>query len=169
MDKIYSRRRIAIPKMFFSKFPKGKDDLKKAKLLKILLIIIIAICVMVWIIGGINPIINKLCIDTSKKEATLVSNQKATEVMSNYVYEDLVTIYRDDDGNITMLQSNIIAINEITSDIAIKIQEEFSNKDKSKIYLKLRELYRNKNIFWNRTKYSNRSLYVRNSYDKSKK
>lgn len=167
MDKIYSRRRIAIPKIFFSKFPNGKKDLRKAKLLKISLILIIAICVMVWIISGINPILNKLCIDISRKEATLVSNQKATEVMANYVYEDLVTIYRDDNGNVTMLESNIIAINEITSDVAIKIQEEFSNNDRSKIYLRLRKLYRSKNIFWNRTKYSYRCFYIRNGYNKS--
>ena len=169
MDKIYSRKRIIIPKILFGKFPKNKEDYRKIKILKILTILIIAICVMVWCINGINPIINKLCIDVSRKEATLVSNQKATEVMANYVYEDLVNIYRDENGNVTMLESNIIAINEITSDIAIKIQETFSSKGESKIYLSLRQLYRSKDIIWFWTENSNKFINNRNSHNQSKK
>lgn len=165
MDKIYSRKRIIIPKILFGKFPKNKEDYRKIKILKILTILIIAICVMVWCINGINPIINKLCIDVSRKEATLVSNQKATEVMANYVYEDLVNIYRDENGNVTMLESNIIAINEITSDIAIKIQETFSSKGESKIYLSLRKLYRSKDIIWFWTENSNKFINNRNSHN----
>lgn len=154
MDRIYSRKRIRIPKILFGKFENAKRDIRKRRRLEILFIMLIAVCAMSYIIRGINPIINKLCIDLSRKEATIVSNQKATEVMANYEYEDLVTIYKDDEGNITMLQSNIIAINEITSDIAIKIQETFESNNKSKIYLNFRKLYRNNNIIRTRTKYS---------------
>jgi len=31
MDKIYSRKRITIPKVLFSKFPERKEDLKKRR------------------------------------------------------------------------------------------------------------------------------------------
>ena len=111
MDKIYSRKRITIPKVLFSKFPERKEDLKKRKRIKASLVLIIAIFTMVSVVNGINPIINKLCIDASKKEATIVSNKKATEVMSNYTYDDMVTIYRDSNDNITMLKSNIVVTN----------------------------------------------------------
>ncbi len=139
MDKIYSRKRITIPKVLFSKFPERKEDLKKRKRIKASLVLIIAIFTMVSVVNGINPIINKLCIDASKKEATIVSNKKATEVMSNYTYDDMVTIYRDSNDNITMLKSNIVVINEITSDVAQKIQEEFVTNTESTMYLRVRK------------------------------
>lgn len=146
MDKIYSRRRLTIPKVFVSKFSDKTWELKKRKRIKVSLILIIAVFTMVSIINGINPIINKLCIDASKKEATIVSNKKATEVMKNYTYDDMVTIYRDSNNNITMLKSNIIVINEITSDVAQKIQEEFTNNTESTMYLRVRKFNRHKNL-----------------------
>ena len=143
MDKIYSRKRLKIPKILFENFSNKKENIRKIKIFKIAIILIIAICVMVRCIKGLNPILNKLCIDVSRKGATIKSNQKATEVMANYEYEDLVKIYKDENGNITMLEANIIAINEITSDIAIKIQEAFSENEQSKVYINIRKHYRN--------------------------
>ncbi len=151
MDKIYSRKRITIPKVLFSKFPERKEDLKKRKRIKASLVLIIAIFTMVSVVNGINPIINKLCIDASKKEATIVSNKKATEVMSNYTYDDMVTIYRDSNDNITMLKSNIVVINEITSDVAQKIQEEFITNTESTMYLRARKFNWYKNFIRIRT------------------
>ena len=138
MEKIYSRKRIQIPKVYFNRIPNGKIDIRKKKMLKASLILIIAIIVMFFIVKSINPIINKLCLDESKKKATLISNRQATDVMSRYSYDDIVTIYRDSNDNITMLKSNIITINEITSDVAINIQEEFEKNRESEIYVKIR-------------------------------
>ncbi len=137
-----------MPKVCFNRIPNGKIDIRKKKMLKSSLILIIAILVMLFIIKSINPIINKLCLDESKKKATLISNRQATNVMSRYSYDDIVTIYRDSNDNITMLKSNIIAINEITSDVAIKIQEEFEKNSESEIYIKIRKLNGKQNIFW---------------------
>ncbi len=146
MDKIYSRKRLTVPKILVSRFSERKEYLKKIRRIKISLVLIIAVITMVSIVNGINPIINKLCIDASKKEATIVSNKKATEVMANYTYEDMVTIYRDSNNNITMLKSNIIAINEITSDVAQKIQEEFVDNTESTTYLRARKFNWYKNF-----------------------
>lgn len=52
-----------------------------------------------------------------------------------------------------MLQSNIITINEITSDIAVKIQNELIKDDESITKIKLRKFNRNKDIFRCRTRY----------------
>lgn len=169
MDKIFSRKRITIPKVFVSKIPEKKEDIIRRKKIKVILVLTIAIFTMVSIVKGINPIINRLCIDASKKEATLVSNKKATEVMSNYTYEDMVTIYRDENNNVTMIKSNIIAINEITSDVAVKIQEEFESNRESTMHLRARKFNRYKNFIRFRARYSNKIINFRNSFDKSKK
>ena len=151
MDKIYSRKRLIIPKVVVNRFSERKENLKNKRRIKIILVLIIAVFTMVSIINGINPIINKLCIDASKKEATIVSNKKATEVMANYTYDDMVTIYRDSNDNITMLKSNIIVINEITSDVAQKIQEEFISDTESTMYLRARKFNWYKSLIRNRT------------------
>ena len=142
MEKIYSRKRIHIPKLYRNAFPNKRIDKTRQILIKIIAILVISIIFMCIIINAINPIIDKLCVNASKEKATLISNKKATEIMSNYSYEDMVTIYRDKDDNITMIKSNIIAVNEITSDVAIKIQEEFEKNRDSRINVKLRKFNR---------------------------
>ncbi len=89
------------------------------------------------IISAINPIIKNQCINQAKNIATIISNEQATVVMGNYKYEDLATIIRDDSGKIQMIKLNIIPVNEIISDVAIKIQEELNNTDSTKIAIRL--------------------------------
>lgn len=166
MDKIYTRKRIRLPKVRFLDFSKrGK---KKKIAYEVTFILIISMITLTLIIKSISPIIDKACMDTAKAKATIVSNNMATEVMKRYTYDDLVKIYKDSNGNITMVQSNIIAINEITSDVAVKIQDELIKNDESNVDLKLRKFYRNKNIIWNRTQYRYKVFRHRYCGDKGK-
>ena len=141
MDKIYSRKRIQMPKLYFSKFPNNKIDIRKRITFKIVLILIIAIAVMFIIINSVNPILNKLCLDVSKNKATMISNKKVSEVMSKYTYDDIITIYRDNNNNISMIKSNISVINEITSNVAIEVQQELERDNESKTYIKLGSIF----------------------------
>lgn len=143
MDKIYSRKKIRLPSVRYIGLPNGKMDFKKKILSNVIIILIIAIITLGMEIKAISPIIDKVCQDTAKSKATLVSNNKATEVMKNYTYDDFVNIYKDSKGNITMIQSNIITINEITSDVAAKIQEELIDDSKNNMSVKLRKFVRN--------------------------
>lgn len=124
MDRIYSRWRIRIPKI------KEKRNRKK---LKIIFVFIIAILTVIVSIQAINPIFEKMSEAEAKAIATKISNEKATEVMANYKYQDLVTIMKDNNGNITAITSNIIPINEIISDVAVKIQEELDKVESKEI------------------------------------
>lgn len=133
MDKIYSRKRFNIYKIP-NKFQKNT---KVAKLIKITIVIIMAIVTSKLIIVAINPIFNKQCENISKSIATKICNEQATKVMGNYKYEDLCTITKDSNGYITMISANIIAINEIISDIPIKIQDELNKSDNSKLKIPL--------------------------------
>lgn len=124
MDKIYSRKRIHLPKLYYSRFSSRQIDIRQKIAFKTIFTLAVAIFVMFTVINGINPIIDKLCLDISKNKATSIANKKTTEVMSNYTYEDIIDIFKDSDGNITMIKSNINVINDITSNIATKIQQE---------------------------------------------
>ena len=100
MDKIYSRKRLIIPKLNISIFHKKKNsnfenNPKLKKILQILIITIIAICTMSKIIEGINPIIDKQCQTKAKSIATKISNEQATIVMKRYNYDDMCNVTRD--------------------------------------------------------------------------
>lgn len=105
-------------------------------------------------IKAISPILDKVCSDAAKAKATIISNNEATKVMKNYTYDDFVKIYKDANGNITMLQSNIITINEITSDVAARIQNELINDNESIIEVKFRKFNRHENFIRDRSRYS---------------
>lgn len=137
MDKIYSRKRICIPEVVYGDFDNKVKNKKKIKFIKILMIFTVAIIVAIVIIKAINPIIETLCIDRARSIATIISNEKATEVMENYQYDDLMTIYRDSNENVTMIKSNIITINKIISDVALKIQEALNQEESQTIYIRL--------------------------------
>lgn len=100
MDKIYSRRRIIIPKLNISVFRKAKNSYRGqkkslAKLLKIIIIFSIAILVASKMINAITPIMDKQCQNIAKSIATKISNEQATIVMSKYNYDDLCNIEKD--------------------------------------------------------------------------
>lgn len=98
MDKIYSRKRIILPKFaYMYKHDNRKEpNYNKIKIIfKFIGILAIAIITAKFIIQAISPIINKQCINMSKSIATKISNEQATVVMSKYKYEDLCTITKD--------------------------------------------------------------------------
>lgn len=131
-SKIYSRPRIRLPKIFFSNG--GDKSLKrKQKIAKIFIIMVIAFSTVKIVLDAISPIFNALCEDKAKSIATIISNNEATNVMKDHTYDELFTIEKDHDGNITMIKSNVIPINEIISDVAVKIQNSINERGKENI------------------------------------
>ncbi len=116
----------------------GKEIKSVKKIFKIILVLFIAFSVVNLVLKSINPIFETICEDEAKSIATLISNEQATLVMKQYSYDELFTIEKDDQGNITMIKSNIFPINEITSDIAIKIQEELNKKGRDDVEIAAR-------------------------------
>ena len=150
IDKIYSRSCIRFPKikrflidknLFYS--PKTTDkkngfhSTKLRKIIRILIILCIATFVVNVTLQAVEPIIDMQCIMMAKSIATKVSNEQATIVMSNYEYDDLMKITKDEEGNIKLLSSNVITVNQIISDIPILIQNELEKVENNKFYIKL--------------------------------
>lgn len=158
MDKIYSRKRILIPKMrsrgsllvggkgWNNNYKNNIRDLKNKKLIKFIIIIIIAIIIANRIISTINPIMDAMCIDMAKSIETKISNEQASLVMEKYKYEDISNIIKDEQGNIKMIQMNIVTVNAITSDVAVKIQEGLENYKSEDFSIKLGTFTRHKNF-----------------------
>ena len=134
--KIYTRHRIKLPKI--------TEDRNKRKIIKILLILVIAITIVRVVLLSINPIIEEKCKTVAKSIATKISNEQATLVMAKYTYEDLINVIKDENGNIKMIGTNIISVNEIISDIPIKIQEELEKSENNNFNIKLGSFFGSK-------------------------
>lgn len=137
MDKIYSRKRIKLPKFNFNNKTFGEFNSKNTRKIKIVVIAFIAIFIAGVIIKAIEPVINKQSIVVAKSIATKISNEQATVVMANYKYQDLCSIEKDENGNIKMIKSNIIPVNEIISDVAVRIQNELNKTQDGEVFIRL--------------------------------
>ena len=135
MHKIYSRTRLIIPRIKKLNFkPKEK---KYNKAMWGTVIAIIALCVVIFLAKTITPLFEKICKDEAKGIATRITNQEATNVMKEYSYQDLFTIEKDANGDISMIKSNVFPINEITSDIALRIQDGIDKEGRDKVNIPL--------------------------------
>lgn len=135
MDKIYSRKRIPLNIKYTKMSPDKKIIIRK--IYKIITILLIAVTVGARFEKFANPLYEQVCEEEVKALATLITNEQTTIVMSNYTYDDMFSIEKDAEGNITMVKSNISNINYIASDIAWKIQSELSNNKKNKVSIPL--------------------------------
>lgn len=140
MYKIYSRPRIRMPKVILQSRKRMQSE-KGRKMTTMLVILIIAFSTVKLILDAVLPIFDTLCENRAKSIATIISNEQATNVMKQHTYDELFTIEKDKNGNISMIKSNVIPINEIISDVANKIQEEIDNRGRENIEIALRKLY----------------------------
>lgn len=140
MYKIYSRPRIRIPKVVVKSKRKMQSE-KGRKMATMVVILIIAFSTVKLILDAVLPIFDTLCENRAKSIATIISNEQATNVMKQHTYDELFTIEKDKNGNISMIKSNVIPINEIISDVANKIQEEINNRGRENIEIALRKFY----------------------------
>lgn len=139
MHKIYSRPRIRIPKVLIN--GEGINNHKNKKITKIIIILIIAFSTVKIVLDAVYPIFDTLCEAKAKSIATIVSNEQATNVMKEHSYDELFILEKDNNNNITMVKSNVIAINEIISDVAVKIQEDIDNRGRENIEIAIRKFY----------------------------
>lgn len=106
--------------------------------LKIIIIIVIAFFTVTTILKAVYPIFDTLCESKAKSIATIISNEEASNVMKEHSYDELFILEKDSNNNIGMIKSNIIKINEITSDIALRIQKRIDKTEKDNIEIALR-------------------------------
>ncbi len=135
MDKIYSRKRI---KIFYS----DKKTIKKKMTLT--LIIIIAVITIMSSIKSIDPIFEELCKEKAIQIATDILNTESTKVVHRYEYKDLVSITRNETENTSILKTDVRAINDIASDIAIEVNNRLVELEQEKIEIPMGAILGNK-------------------------
>lgn len=134
MSIIYSRPRLKMPQFVGYK---RRDKQRSRKRASLILVVFIAFTTLKIVLDAVTPIFNTLCQNKAISMATLISNNKATEVMQKHTYDELFSIEKDENGSITLIKANVVPINEITSDIAVKIQEEINKQGRDKVEIAL--------------------------------
>lgn len=139
--KIYSRRRLNLGFINHGSFKGGKQHnirIKKVSSVLIVFIIAFTVCNTVW--RAITPVFEALAKDDAKSIATLVTNEETTKIMNKYNYDTFFTTEKDDNGNVKMISANVLKINQVTSDIAVSIQNSLKKNKETKIEIPMGSL-----------------------------
>lgn len=134
MDKIYSRPRIRIYKIA----PVNKKKrIKKEKIIKLLVILIIAFMTVRSILKSINPIFEGLCISKVNVVATDIINTKTSKVIEKYQYDQILQVIHNEKDNTNILKTDVVTINKIISEISVEITKtlDLLEREDIKIYM----------------------------------
>jgi len=110
------------------------------KTLKILVVLVVMAVAYIMVLNYIRPVFETLCEQKVKSIATVISNQESTKAMNKYQYEELYTIEKDSAGNIVIIKSNVVPINNMISDLTEAIQNRFNEMEKTEIKIPLGNL-----------------------------
>lgn len=129
MDKIYSRRRIRLPKAVTYTSKNGRVK----PILKLIIIICIAVLTAYSIIRAIGPIFEDLALQKTRAIATEIMNKKTSEILAKYDYKDLVWIMEEEETKNNILRTDVVIINQIASEIAIEVENALLDVQNDKI------------------------------------
>ena len=124
---------------FDNKYEKEKNK-SKIQIIKLIIILIIVLAVIQMIIPHMEPVFEEMCNEKIKTLAILITNQQSTKVMNKYQYNELYTVERDTNGNIKIIRSNVVPINNLISDLTENIQKKFEKIGKQKVIIPLGNL-----------------------------
>ena len=142
MDKIYSRRRIKLPKL----------KPKKASKFKIWF----SIFFFIFLIGIGNyiyisyPIFVASCQTAAASKANHIVSEEVENVMNYYTYSDLIKVDKDESGKVVFMQTNTALVNQLISKIIKNIQTRIDNSPTTMVYINYGSVSRDINIkkFW---------------------
>lgn len=141
MDKIYSRPRIKLPKI--NLLYKSNNRKQKKKIQKVLISILIILLIIKLLFDYINPMFEEMCIAKAKSIAIQIINKKTQDSIEKIDYNDIVTIMKDNNGNITMVKANALSINRISVELTTDIQNAFENENQTSIYIPIGSIFGN--------------------------
>lgn len=125
MSLIYSRPRLKLPRLYIYNSNRNNSNNKNKK--AVIITILIMILISYIVLKSVTPIFNDVCIDKAKSVATIVTNEETGKAIEGYKYSDFIIIHKDDNGNVIMLESNMVNINTVISNAATNIQLHFDN------------------------------------------
>ena len=115
---------------------------KKKFCIKFLIIIILSIIIFQKMTDLVEGTLHSLCEAKVESIGITVSNKAIDEVMDGIKYEDLIKFDKDANGKIIALKSDVVEMNNISSEIATSIQKIYDELEDIYVYVPLRKFYR---------------------------
>ena len=106
------------------------------KIIAIVLVLAILLAYML-IDGAVKPTIFDLSEAKLKYLAIQAMNNAIVETIAGVTYDDLITILKDSDNRVTMMQVNALKMTELASKAALKAQDTIMNLGNQGIYIPL--------------------------------
>lgn len=138
MDIIYSRLRM--PKMGNMKM----NNPQRYILIITIIVVIIAYSTAICIIKAINPTLELQSKSIARALAEKSTNEACQRAIENTKYDDFCTIERDSNGNIKLMNLNVININKTMSKIALDMQENLKKEKNGEISISVGSISGNK-------------------------
>ena len=127
IDKIYSRNRL---KLKVKKI--DKNDKIKLIIISVLLILVLFFLLLIQVV---LPIFRTNCVSRANSIGVKIVNTAVSEVMKEYTYDDLIIINKNEKGDVTYLELNIVIANELISKITTSVQNAIDTSASNKVYI----------------------------------
>ena len=160
MDRIYSRRRIKIPRL--KRFCSSKRQSKKVWM--IFIIALVAATTFYTILNAINPMFEELSAIKARNLATEIINYESNRILTNNDQASVVTTVDGREDNINILTTDVATVNRISNEIALAVEERLSEPGNESISMPLRCIYR-KQIFSRNGTISTNTSYIQRKYE----
>ena len=118
MDFIYSRHRLRS---------------KKRKWIKIIFLLIISFFTFCIMLKSVSPIFDELCIEKINNMVNTIINEETGKVLNNLDYTKMVVVEKNEFNNTNIVKTDVVLVNQIVTDIALRIEEKFKNLENEKI------------------------------------
>lgn len=117
----------------------------KFKILVIIFFVFSLLCTFIYALDSIiMPTIMVTCDAEMKAKATEIINKAIFEEYSNnFVYDEIIRVEKDGEGNISMLKADTLKMNKVATNVAIETQEKLKEIGEVGIKLPLGYLTRN--------------------------
>ena len=119
----------------------NRKNSQKIFLIKGIIIIIMIIFLFQKTTDLVEDTLHSLCETKVESIGITLSNKAIDEVMEGIEYEDLIKFDKDEYGKIIALKSNVVEMNNISSEIATKVQKMYDELKDIYVYVPLRKFY----------------------------
>jgi len=132
MEKINIRKRPVIVKS-------AKIKNKKKIFMSFIICVLLALLILT---ARLRVLFEDFCYMRAKIITIQTVNNVIVEQMKDISYEDLVSYEKNTEGEISLIKFNTVLMNNISSKVALEIQNELSNLEDNKIEIPLRYNFR---------------------------
>lgn len=118
-----------------------KLTLKTKLKLYLLIFIVIIIAIITLIELTLQPVLNNVCETEVSGMLTVMINQAVNKETDSISYNNLVTIQTNRQGHIMLMQPNLQIINDLSSNITLRIQKDLDANNNRSIKIPISQIF----------------------------